>query len=73
MGYELCVMRMEPSAVGKSKGGDFVGERGGWLGRARVRRDPSRSKDAFRITAENKQRQEQATAKTNTEILAAPK
>ena len=32
MGYELCGMRMERSAVGKSKGGDFVGERGGGLG-----------------------------------------
>jgi len=41
MGYELCGMRMERPAVGKGKGGDFVGERGGasrWCG---VRRDPS--------------------------------
>jgi hypothetical protein len=27
MGYELCGMRMERPAVGKGKGGDFVGER----------------------------------------------
>jgi hypothetical protein len=26
MGYELCGMRMERSAVGKGKGGDLVGE-----------------------------------------------
>jgi hypothetical protein len=44
-------MRMERSAVGKGKGGDFVGERGGVLGWTELRRDPSRWKDALRMTA----------------------
>ena len=51
MGYELCGMRMERSAVGKGKGGDFVGERGRRLGWCERYRDPSRSKDALRMTA----------------------
>jgi len=51
MSHELCGMRMERSAVGKGKGGDFVGERGGVLGWTELRRDPSRWKDALRMTA----------------------
>jgi hypothetical protein len=42
MGYELCGMRMERPAVGKGKGGDFVGERDGrvveWRGEEKVRK-----------------------------------
>jgi hypothetical protein len=35
----------------RAREGDFVGERGGEYGLVRVRRDPSRSKDALRMTA----------------------
>ena len=85
-GYELWAM----SDVRGS-----VAERGEGLGRGRVHRDPSRSKDALRMTARKGNGEEQttakkqipplrygmtniehttarATARANTEILAAP-
>jgi hypothetical protein len=43
-------------------GGSLWGERGGGLGRGRVHRDPSRSKDALRMTAGTGNGEEQTTA-----------
>ena len=44
-------------------GGSLWGERGGGLGWYELRRDPSRSKDALRMTARTGNDEEQATAK----------
>jgi hypothetical protein len=49
---------------GTRQGRDLLGERFGRLWRCGVRRGPSRSKDALRMTAKE--------TRANTEILAAP-
>ena len=59
------VVRGKESGVRKNKGGDFVRERGGRLGWYERYRGPSRSKDALRMTAKNKQRRRTDNGKGN--------
>jgi hypothetical protein len=49
-------LRNGKQRTGNGRRGDFVGERGGGLRRARVHRGPSRSKDALRMTNKDRSR-----------------
>src|ERR1035437_5458337 len=54
---------------GQGQGRGFCGRKGGGLRWGGVRRGPSRSKDALRMTARTNNGEEQATARANAGIL----